>query len=153
MASATATLDFRWCRTRRPPACARSWRRTSSAQGYHVVHAAPDSATRVSHPRVALLAWGGGYAGQRTPLALPLARELHALLEQSTGAPVGRVPTLGGSLPLTVFEEVLRRRSSRCPIANYDNNQHAANEHLRLGNLWDGIEVFAAVMAGLGGAR
>ena len=39
------------------------------------------------------------------------------------------------------------------PLVNYDNNQHAANEHLRLGNLWAGIEVFAAVMAGLGGAR
>ena len=30
------------------------------------------------------------------------------------------------------------------PIANHDDNQHAANENLRLHNLWDGIEVFAA---------
>ena len=32
------------------------------------------------------------------------------------------------------------------PIANYDNNQHAENENLRLQNLWDGIETLAAVM-------
>ena len=32
------------------------------------------------------------------------------------------------------------------PIANYDNNQHAENENVRLGNLWDGIETFAAIM-------
>ena len=52
-----------------------------------------------------------------------------------------------------MFEEVLRTPIITLPIANYDNNQHAANEHLRLGNLWAGIEVFAAVITGLGGAR
>jgi hypothetical protein len=29
---------------------------------------------------------------------------------------------------------------------NYDNNQHAENENLRLQNLWDGIETMAAIM-------
>ncbi|HEV7551039.1 MAG TPA: hypothetical protein VGP65_05130 [Candidatus Angelobacter sp.] len=29
-----------------------------------------------------------------------------------------------------------------------DNNQHGANENLRLQNLWDGIEVLAGIMAG-----
>jgi len=33
------------------------------------------------------------------------------------------------------------------PIVNYDNNQHAANENLRIGNLWRGIEVYGAIMA------
>jgi acetylornithine deacetylase/succinyl-diaminopimelate desuccinylase-like protein len=34
-------------------------------------------------------------------------------------------------------------------IANYDDNQHAQNENLRLGNLWDGIEVYAGLVADL----
>ena len=38
------------------------------------------------------------------------------------------------------------------PIANHDDNQHAANENLRLQNLWDGIVGFAGIEAGLGGA-
>ena len=29
---------------------------------------------------------------------------------------------------------------------NHDNNQHAEDENLRLGNLWDGISIIAAVM-------
>ena len=33
------------------------------------------------------------------------------------------------------------------PIANYDNNQHSANENIRLQNLWDGIETMAALEA------
>jgi acetylornithine deacetylase/succinyl-diaminopimelate desuccinylase-like protein len=32
------------------------------------------------------------------------------------------------------------------PIANYDNNQHAADENIRLGNLFYGIEAYAAVL-------
>jgi len=32
-------------------------------------------------------------------------------------------------------------------IANCDDNQHAQNENLRLGNLWDGIEVYAGLLA------
>ena len=35
------------------------------------------------------------------------------------------------------------------PIVNHDNNQHAANENVRLQNVWDGIELFAALFSGL----
>lgn len=35
------------------------------------------------------------------------------------------------------------------PIVNHDNNQHAANENLRLRNLWDGIDTYAAMLAEL----
>jgi len=61
-----------------------------------------------------------------------------------------RTPTLGGSLPIHVFQEVLGVPVLVLPIANHDNNQHAANENLRLQNLWDGIEVMAGVLTRLG---
>jgi len=32
------------------------------------------------------------------------------------------------------------------PIANYDNSQHSANENIRLGHFWDGIETQAALL-------
>jgi acetylornithine deacetylase/succinyl-diaminopimelate desuccinylase-like protein len=35
------------------------------------------------------------------------------------------------------------------PIANHDDNQHAADENLRLQNLWDGIEIYAALFSDL----
>jgi acetylornithine deacetylase/succinyl-diaminopimelate desuccinylase-like protein len=35
------------------------------------------------------------------------------------------------------------------PIVNHDNNQHAANENLRLKNLWDGIDTYAGMIAQL----
>ena len=32
------------------------------------------------------------------------------------------------------------------PNANHDNNQHSFNENIRLQNLWDGIELMAALL-------
>ena len=67
-----------------------------------------------------------------------------ALLE--AGEPVLRVPTLGGSLPLSLFAEILERPLIILPIANHDNNQHAPDENLRLANLWYGIDLMAALI-------
>jgi acetylornithine deacetylase/succinyl-diaminopimelate desuccinylase-like protein len=71
----------------------------------------------------------------------------------TTTEPVVRMPTLGGSLPLVVFRDVVGATTITVPIANYDNNQHAENENIRIGNLWDGIETMAALMERVGGKR
>ncbi len=56
------------------------------------------------------------------------------------------LPTLGGSVPLYVFTDVLEVPTVIVPIVNHDNNQHSPNENLRLGNLWAGMEILASVM-------
>ena len=59
------------------------------------------------------------------------------------------VPGLLGmktGLPLYVVEDVLKTPILILPVANHDNNQHGANENLRLQNLWDAIEIYAAVL-------
>ena len=38
------------------------------------------------------------------------------------------------------------RLEQREDIANHDNNQHAADENLRIGNLWYGIKLMSALM-------
>ena len=40
------------------------------------------------------------------------------------------VPTPGGSIPMYLFDDVLGAPVVGVPIANHDNNQHAANEPL-----------------------
>jgi hypothetical protein len=54
---------------------------------------------------------------------------------------------MGGSVPLEVIEKALNTHTMTVQIANYDNNQHSANENIRLQNLWDGIETMAALEA------
>ena len=51
-----------------------------------------------------------------------------------------------------LFQQKTGRPVIGLPIANHDDNQHAANENLRLQNLWEGIEAYAAVLTGLGPA-
>ncbi|GAA0900235.1 hypothetical protein GCM10009558_090400 [Virgisporangium aurantiacum] len=56
------------------------------------------------------------------------------------------MPTLGGSVPLHHVAEILGAPTVALPIANNDNNQHAPNENLRLGNLWYGVDLFATLL-------
>ena len=44
------------------------------------------------------------------------------------------------------MERAAQTRTITVTIANYDDNQHAANENLRLQNLWDGVEIMAALL-------
>jgi len=119
-------------------------------QGYRLVHEEPDAETRRSNPRLLRLDWSGGYAAMGTPLDLPVARAVPAVLDDALGEPVIRVPLLGGSLPLVRFQETLHTPLVIVPMVNHDNNQHANDENLRLGNLWRGIEMYAALFARLG---
>ena len=105
-----------------------------------------------SNAKVVRLEWEGGYPSVRTLMDLAVSRAVLGVVSEAIGAPVLALPTLGGSLPLNTFAEVLKVPLITVPIVNHDNNQHAKDENLRLQNLWDGIEVFAALMARLGPA-
>ena len=62
-------------------------------------------------------------------------------------APAVRVVSVGGSLPLSVVEDALGVPIVTLPIVNYDNNQHAENENVRIDYLWSGIDLLAEVLA------
>jgi acetylornithine deacetylase/succinyl-diaminopimelate desuccinylase-like protein len=89
---------------------------------------------------------GGGYNAERTAMDLPISRAALAAVESVFPGRTLAIPTLGGSLPLSVIREALGVPTITVPIANYDNNQHAEDESLRIQNLWDGIETMAALM-------
>jgi acetylornithine deacetylase/succinyl-diaminopimelate desuccinylase-like protein len=79
-----------------------------------------------------------------------MAQAVVRTIEEAKGGPIIQVVSLGGSVPMYLFEGKEHRPVIGVPIANADNNQHAANENLRLQNLWDGIEVFGMLFARLG---
>ena len=147
---ASASIDFRLVPNQKPERVRELVEAHLRSRGYHVVHETPDSATRLAHPRIVRTEWEGGYAATRASMDIPFSRALVAAASSGAPVPPLAVPTLGGSLPTSTFEQVLGVPLVILPIANYDNNQHAANENLRFQNLWDGIELFAAVMARLG---
>lgn len=79
-------------------------------------------------------------------LCLPGAVQAQPATEQASGEDVLRVPTLGGTLPLFLFEQALGTPAVIVPIANHDNNQHAPDENIRLANLWYGVDLYAALL-------
>ncbi len=146
---ARASIDFRLVPAQTPASVRAHLERHLRTLGWTLVDAAPDSATRVTHDRLVRLAWGAGYPPARTSLDAPFSLEVAAVLGTLGRDPV-RTPTLGGSVPMYLFQQAPRGTPAIIlPIANHDDNQHAPNENLRLQNLWDGIETFAALFAAL----
>ena len=147
---AQASIDFRLVPDQKPGTIRARVEDHLRAQGFHIVREEPDPAARREYPLIARLEWDHGYPPYRTPLDLPAARGVARVVEQAAGGTIVQLPTLGGSLPLYIFDEVLHAPTVGVPIVNHDNNQHGANENLRLKNLRDGIGIYAALMARLG---
>ena len=116
------------------------------AQGYHVLDHEPTDAERMQYPKLIKITAGHGYNAQRTPMDLPIAQEVIAAVQSTTPDPIVLSPSSGGSLPLYVFEQVLKANVVSVPVVNYDNNQHAENENMKVQYLWEGIEIMAAIM-------
>lgn len=145
--TATATIDMRLVKGITAEMAARRLTDHIRDQGYHVVANDPDAATCIAHPKVAkVVVERSGYNASRTSMDLPISQMVLRAAEQARG-PVVRLPTMGGSVPLIVIEEILKVPTITTPIANHDNNQHSFNENIRIQNLWDGIELMAGLLA------
>lgn len=121
-------------------------------QGYTIINHDPTETERRKYPRLVKMVWSGGYPAVRLPLESTVAQAVISVAGATMGEPIVITPSMGGSLPLYLFKEILGASIVGLPIANHDDNQHAPNENLRLQNLWDGIELFAGLLAGLGEA-
>jgi len=150
---ARASIDIRLVPDQKTKAVREAVERHLTALGYFIVRDEPDLMTRLAHPRIVRVEWKAGYPGVRIAMDQPFARAVGAVVAEGLGGtPIVNLPILGGSLPLATLKDLLRTPVVIVPIVNHDNNQHAANENLRLRNLWDGIQVFAALFTRLGPA-
>src|SRR5262249_47586255 len=136
--TAQASIDFRLVPAQTPERVRQLVEAHVVKQGFFVVHDEPDVATRTAHAQVAKLVWGAGYPAARTPLDAALSKRVADVVSEATGSEVYRLPSLGGSVPMYLFTDNGRTPVVGVPIVNHDNNQHAANENVRLQNLWDG---------------
>jgi acetylornithine deacetylase/succinyl-diaminopimelate desuccinylase-like protein len=148
---ARASFDFRLVPNQKPARVRELVNAHITRQGYFVTSDSVTTAMRLAHPRVARVRWTeGGYPATRATPDDPFARAVVLAVGDGIGKPPIVLPTMGGSGPLYLFEQVLGAPVVVLPIANFDDNQHAANENLKIQNLWDGIEVYAGVIGRLG---
>jgi acetylornithine deacetylase/succinyl-diaminopimelate desuccinylase-like protein len=147
---ARASIDFRLVPPETPESVKALVERHLETQGYKIVREKPDASLRLTNEKIVQVVWGSGYPPARTALDLPFSMELAEIMTTSGHEPI-RLPTMGGSIPMYLFQQPNDTPVIGLPIANHDDNQHAADENLRLQNLWDGIEIFASLFTYLAG--
>ena len=115
-------------------------------QGFHVIATEPDAATRRAHPLIARVTrGGGGFPIGRSSIDDPRTAAASAAI-RSLDRGLARLPTIGGSLPFATFTDTLALPTIGLAVVNFDNNQHAANENIRVGHLWEAVDIFAALL-------
>jgi acetylornithine deacetylase/succinyl-diaminopimelate desuccinylase-like protein len=146
---AKIAIDFRLVPDQTPQQVQTAVENFLKAEGWTIIEDEPDAATRAAHARIVRLVWQPGYPALRSDMSTAAARAVVAAAGKAAHGPVAVLPMMGGSVPIYLFADIFKVPVIGLPIVNHDNNQHAANENLRLENLWDGIDTYASMMATL----
>jgi acetylornithine deacetylase/succinyl-diaminopimelate desuccinylase-like protein len=124
------------------------------AQGFEVVEGADTPLPDRLREHAVRVADKGGYDPAKTAADLPVCAEIVAAIERAHGGqPAVVMPTMGGSVPIWAFTDILKRPTILVPYANANNRQHSPNEHLRLDHLFQGVRTTAQLLRDLGGAE
>ncbi|MBT8145172.1 MAG: M20/M25/M40 family metallo-hydrolase [Gammaproteobacteria bacterium] len=146
---ASASLNLRLVPDQSAEGARRSLEQHFRDHGYYVVNEPPDDSLRRQYDKLVYVDWRGGYRAFRSSIDSDASRELQRLLSELDGKSPLLTPTMGGSLPIYLFEQALPGMPIIIlPVANHDNNQHGRDENIRLQNLFDAVAAYAAVLSG-----
>lgn len=143
--TATASLGIRLAKGNQPEEMKDKVEAHIRNQGYHIVREDPDMETRLQHQKIAKVTRSMGYPAMRTSVDNPMTQQIVDAIKQATSDDLIRYPTMGGTLPLYHFEQVMQKPIVIVPIANHDNNQHAPDENIRIGNIWYGMDIYSSI--------
>lgn len=118
-------------------------------QGYHLVTGTPTDDDRARFDKLASFSYqskGGNAAA--TPMDAPVGKWAYQSMTEAFGAtpaPI-RIRMMGGTVPTAEIVDALQVPFVIVPLVNADNNQHAANENMRMGNYVDGIRTLYSLI-------
>ncbi|NNJ88956.1 MAG: M20/M25/M40 family metallo-hydrolase [Eudoraea sp.] len=115
-------------------------------QGYHLVDSIPTDLERRSYPKLASLRYRLGSQPFRTEMDSETGDFLNRAMQTVFGSKVVNMRTTGGSQPIAPFVRTLNVPAVSIRIPNPDNNIHAPNENLRVGNFLEGIMMCLAIL-------
>ena len=148
---ATVALDIRMVKNQRWDKVYRRLVEHLRAQGFTVLESPDEPLPDELRGHAVRIVEKSGYDAAKTPLDLPISREIIAAVERAHGGQRAvLLPTLGGTVPMWAFTDILGLPALLVPYANQNNRQHSPNEHLDLGHLFQGVRTTARLLTELG---
>ena len=118
--------------------------------GYHLVTGEPTDAERAKFDKLASFTLGPVTDAARMPMDSAIGRWATQALRAPTAPRPGedpvRIRMMGATVPTDALVAALHTPFVLVPTVNGDNNQHAANENLRIGDFVTGTETLYSLL-------
>jgi acetylornithine deacetylase/succinyl-diaminopimelate desuccinylase-like protein len=117
-------------------------------EGWHIVYSDPDHETRMKFPKIIKVERDKfGFPAAKVPMDDPAILPVIEAVKAFTGDKLVLLPSEGGSNGIfTLIFDDLKKPGISVNMVNHDNNQHAEDENVRVGNLWYGIDLMAVLL-------
>lgn len=117
-------------------------------QGWHIVYQEPDHATRMKYPKIVRVDRDKfGFPAAKVPMDNPAVLPVIEAVRSFTGDKLVLQPSEGGSNGIfTLIFDGLKKPGISVNMVNHDNNQHAEDENVRIGNLWYGVDLMSVLL-------
>jgi acetylornithine deacetylase/succinyl-diaminopimelate desuccinylase-like protein len=145
-ATATAEIDIRLVPSSDPDRLIGLVRNHIENQGYYLIDGQPTEEERLKHPKIASFHSSISYRAFQTPFDSEVGVWLTKAMKKTFGKDPIQIRTAGGSIPISPFVVTLGVPAVSVPTVNPDNNQHAENENIRVGNYLDAVKTFTAIL-------
>ncbi|KXK23308.1 MAG: peptidase M20 [Bacteroidetes bacterium OLB12] len=145
-ATATAEIDIRLVPGSDPDRLVGLVKKHIQDQGYYVIDREPTEDERMQHEK--LFPSNRIFHMRHFKLLLPPNRAfwLTKAMVRAFGKEPIKIRMMGGSIPISPFVTTLNIPAVSVPTVNADNNQHAENENIRVGNYVDAVKTFLAIL-------
>jgi len=145
-ATATAEIDIRLVPGSDPDRLVGLVKKHIQDQGYYVIDREPTEDERMQHEKIISFQSHFSYAAFQTSFSSEPGIWLNKAMVRAFGKEPIKIRMMGGSIPISPFVTTLNIPAVSVPTVNADNNQHAENENIRVGNYVDAVKTFLAIL-------
>lgn len=145
-AQATAEIDIRLVPTSDPDRLIGLVRKHIESKGYYITTGEPTEEERLKYPRIISFQSSISYLAFQTPFDSEVGLWLARAMTRAFGKAPIKIRTAGGSIPISPFVVTLGIPAVAVPTVNADDNQHAPNENIRVGNYMEAVKAFYYIL-------
>lgn len=145
-AVAVAEIDIRLVPSSNPERLIGLVRKHVEDHGYYIIDREPTEEERMKYPKIASFQSAISYGSFQTPFNSACGLWLNKAMVKAFGKDPIKIRMTGGSIPISPFVTTLGIPAVSVPTVNPDNNQHAENENIRVGNYIDAVKTFLAIL-------